>query len=220
MKRGSMSWDKELLSEQELSGRREKLLDLMHEKKLDAVIVYGDVIHADELVNCSNYGPYWCNSAAVLTAGGSYFMVTGHNARVNPWLHEMTGLDEADLIPAGMKVPQKLAEALTARLGKGTVGLIGKYTPAAVARELREAGFEVCAVDEPGTVRAEHDAAYLRTAKKGHALMEAALEAALAKCEGMTVKRCCAEIEYAMRKAGAMDVVLLSADSGRAFALP
>lgn len=215
-----MCWDQTLLSAEALEGRRARLLSLMREEGLDALVVYGDVNNADELVDCSNYGPYWCNCAALLTAVGDYWLVTGHNARVNPWLHEMTGLPEEKIVPAGMKVADKTALQLKSLLPGGTVGLIGKYTPAALARAITEAGFALRYLGEAAdALLDERDEAQHRTVEQGHALMEQAIGAALEGCAGESVKQCCAALEYAIRSAGAMDVVLL-ADTGSGFMLP
>ncbi|MBO5556132.1 MAG: hypothetical protein J5927_03015 [Oscillospiraceae bacterium] len=220
MKRGYMCWDQTLLSAAALERRRGRLISLMRDEALDALVIYGDVNNADELVDCSNYGPYWCNCAALLTAAGDYWLVTGHNARVNPWLQEMTGLPEERIVPAGMKVPEKAALQLNSLLSGGIVGLIGKYTPAVLARSITDKGFSLRYLgDFADALLDERDEAQHSTVEKGHALMEAAIQAALESCEGLSVKQCCAELEYAIRSAGAMDVVLL-ADTGGGFAPP
>lgn len=221
MKRGYMNWDRALLPEPALLQRRDRLFRLLREKNLDALVVYGDVINADELVDCSNYGPYWCNCVAVLTAGGDYQLVTGHNARVNPWLQEMTGLPDEKIRPAGMKVPAKTAELLKELLPGGTVGLIGKYTPATMGRALADAGFAVCYLGaDSDALLARRDQAYRDTVRKGHEMMEAALEGALAESQGMDIRQSCARIEYALRSAGAMDVVLYAGTGDGRFSLP
>lgn len=221
MKRGYMSWDRELLPEPILNQRRETLFRLLREKNLDALVVYGDVINADELVDCSNYGPYWCNCVAVLTPGGDYQLVTGHNARVNPWLMEMTGLPDEKIRPAGMKVPAKTAELLKELLPGGTVGLMGKYTPATMGKALTDAGFSLCYLGENSdAILARRDQAYRDTVQKGHEIMEAALEAALLDAQGMDIRQSCARVEYALRSAGAMDVVLYAGTGDGSFALP
>ena len=221
MKRGYMNWDRELLPESALKQRRARLLQLLKEKDLDAIVVYGDVINADELVDCSNYGPYWCNCAAVITADGDYQLVTGHNARVNPWLMEMTGLPDEKIRPAGMKVPTKTAELLKSLIPGGTVGLIGKYTPADIGKALEKAGFNVRYLgNDSDKLLANRDQAYLATVRKGHALMEEALERALASTAEMSIKQSCACIEYELRNAGAMDVFISAGTEGGAFTLP
>lgn len=221
MKRGYMNWDQELLPESALYQRRDKLFRLLREKELDALVVYGDVINADELVDCSNYGPYWCNCAAVLTAKGDYQLVTGHNARVNPWLMEMTGLPDEKIRPAGMKVPAKTAELLKELLPGGTVGLVGKYTPAGMGKALADARFAVCYLGaDSDELLAQRDQAYRDTVYKGHEIMEAALESGLSESQGMDIRQSCAKVEYALRSAGAMDVVLYAGTGGGSFTLP
>ena len=113
MKRGYMDWVKELLPETALEKRRADILSAALGNGFDAVIIYGDVYDADELSWWCNYAPYWCNSALILDRNGSKALVTGHNYRVNPWISELTGFAQEELIPAGPRVPVKVAEYMT-----------------------------------------------------------------------------------------------------------
>lgn len=223
MKRGYMDWDQALLPPQALEYRRATLARQLRREGLDAAVIYGDVNAADELIDFSNYGPYWCNTAAIITADGRYHLVTGHNARVNPWICQITGVDESQITPAGMKVPQRTAEVLRTLLPQGgSVGLVGKYTLADSAAALRAAGFSVTSIDRftSGLLDARDDA-YRAVVDKGHRLMEDALLRVLdGAAGGGSVKQLCAEIEYALRSAGAMDVVLLASARGLEFSFP
>lgn len=223
MKRGYMDWDQALLPPQALEYRRATLARQLRREGLDAAVIYGGVNAADELIDFSNYGPYWCNTAAIITAGGRYHLVTGHNARVNPWICQITGVDESQITPAGMKVPQRTAEVLRTLLPQGgSVGLVGKYTLADSAAALRAAGFSVTSIDRftSGLLDARDDA-YRAVVDKGHRLMEDALLRVLdGAAGGGSVKQLCAEIEYALRSAGAMDVVLLASARGAGVLLP
>ena len=223
MKRGYMDWDKSLLPLERLAARRDLLVRQLREENLDAVVVYGDVYAADELIELTNYGPYWCNTAAVLTSAGALHLVTGHNARVNPWICQMTGIKEDQITPAGMKVPQKTAQVLRQMFPDGAkIGIVGKYTLSRSVEALRDAGFSVTYLDSfTDGLLDLRDPAYLATVEKGHRLMEAALNRALqAVPEDATIQRFCAEVEYALRSSGAMDVVLLAATEGCAFSVP
>lgn len=91
MKRGYMDWNKELLPAGVLENRRRVLMETAVKAGADAVVIYGDVYSADELSFYVNYAPYWCNSAAVITAD-EFYMVTGHNNRVNPWISTLLSL--------------------------------------------------------------------------------------------------------------------------------
>ena len=222
MKRGYMNWDKELLPVETLKKRRESITSLIRRNNMDAALIYGDVINADELIEATNYGPYWCNTVAILTASGEYCLVTGHNARVNPWLSEMTGLPEEKLFPAGMKVPAKTAEVLKSLLPEGSsIGIIGKYTLANLESAVKKAGFLTSFIcSETDEMLALRDDAYRNTVIKGHEIMELAINTAVKDSLGKTIKQICADIEYAVRKAGAMDVYLFAAENGCAFTIP
>lgn len=218
-----MDWDQALLPPQALEYRRACLAKQLRRDGLDAAVIYGDVNAADELIDLSNYGPYWCNTAAIVTADGQYRLVTGHNARVNPWICRITGTDESQITPAGMKVPQRTAEVLRGLLPQGgQVGLVGKYTLADADAALRAAGFSTIPMDRyaDGLLDAR-DSAYHAVVDKGHRLMEQAIQGVLtAAPQGGSVKQLCAGLEYALRSAGAMDVVLLACARGLEFSFP
>lgn len=223
MKRGYMDWNKTLLPQEALVSRRDALSRELKEAGIACAVVYGDVNAADELIDYTNYGPYWCNTAAIITAEGGYHLVTGHNARVNPWICQITGVEESQITPAGMKVPQKTAEILKTMLPAGAkVGIVGKYTMADAVKALREAGFEVVslAAYTDGLMQLR-DESYRGIVTKGHEIMESAIEKTLARAgEFPTVKQFCAALEYALRSSGAMDVVVLASVDGCAFSLP
>lgn len=222
MKRGYMDWNQELLPLEALKQRRKNLLDCAAAQGVAAVVVYGDVYSADELSYYVNYAPYWCNSAAVLTPEETY-MVTGHNNRVNPWISSLTGLSEDQLLASGFQVPVRTAKSLKERFPEGgRIGIAGKYVMADVVKELKKQGFETVVLDGIiGDALKTADEAYRNTAAKAAEILEQAFgrgrEEFLA---GGTSKTTAAEIEYAARKNGAMDIVLYVSYQGRQFGLP
>ena len=222
MKRGYMDWNKELLPAGVLENRRRVLMETAVKAGADAVVIYGDVYSADELSFYVNYAPYWCNSAAVITAD-EFYMVTGHNNRVNPWISTLTGLKEENLLAAGFKVPVKIAESLKDKfpLG-GTIGIIGKYVMAEVIKELKNHGFHPVMLDSlvSGLLK-NTDEAYKKTAAKAAAILKHAfIQGEAAYDRGGNSKTVAAEIEYDARKNGAMDIVLYAAYDGQEFGLP
>ncbi len=222
MKRGYMDWDKNLLPLSALEERRQALMKEAAGMNVQAVVVYGDVYSADELSYYVNYAPYWCNSVAVITENEVY-MVTGHNNRVNPWIHTLTGIEEEKLLASGFKVPDRTAQSLKERFPQGgRIGIVGKYVMADLADALKAQGFESVDMDDiKAQLMQPADGSYRETATKAAGILRQAFErGAKEYAQGGSSKTVTAEIEYGARKNGAMDVVLYVSHEGNAFGLP
>lgn len=222
MKRGYMDWDKNLLPLSALEKRRQALMEAAAKAGAKAVVIYGDVYSADELSYYVNYTPYWCNSAAVVTEHEVY-MVTGHNNRVNPWIHTLTGIEEEKLLASGFKVPARTAQSLKERFPQGgRIGVIGTYVMADLAAALVEQGFELVVMDDIKTELLQTaDEPYRETAAKAVGILRHAFEQGGKEyAQGGNSKTVAAEIEYAARKNGAMDIVLYVSHRGKEFGLP
>ena len=223
MKRGYMDWIKDLLPEDVLKARCEALRAAMTAAGLDAVVVYGDVACADELMYLTNFGPYWVNATCVFTADGDSFFVVGLAPRVVPWINALTGCPTEKIYAAGPRVAVRLAQELKERFaGGGKIGYAGKYFPAVMENNLGEAGFTVS--DFTGyfdSVLNKRDASYRNMQHKGALILKNALAEGLANVnlETASQKEVCAEIEYAARKTGALDIILLTSENGDDFAL-
>lgn len=224
MKRGYMDWVRDILPEEALKARRDALAGIAREKGLKAVIVYGDVYAADELSWFCNYAPYWCNAALVVTGDSVVTLVTGHNYRVNPWISSLTGLPEAQIVPAGLRVPAKLAEQLADAFPEGgKIGTVGKYIMSDVKLELSAKNFETVPVDSAvAEETGKYDKSFHETEKKAYAILKEAIQTGISSRSGKaaTKKEVCAEIEYAARKNSAMDVFIYTSDDGCSFQLP
>ena len=188
---------------------------------MKAVVVYGDVYSADELSYYVNYAPYWCNSAAVVTPDELY-MVTGHNNRVNPWIETLTGIEEEKLLASGFQVPVRTAESLKKRYPEGgRIGIIGKYVLADLADAMKAQGCEPVVMEEEKAVLMPADTSYRDTAARAAAILRQAFACGEEDyAQGGTSKTVSAEIEYAARKNGAMDMVLYVSHKGNEFGLP
>lgn len=223
MKRGYMDWVKELLPETALEKRRADILSAALGNGFDAVIIYGDVYDADELSWWCNYAPYWCNSALILDRNGSKALVTGHNYRVNPWISELTGFAQEELIPAGPRVPVKVAEYMTGlRPDGGKIATISKYFPESIKKALEHKGFTVASMDaaaEQQIVRGDRSERALL--KKAADILNSAIESGMSVYakKKLNKKELCAEIEYAARKNGAMDIFIYTSDRDCKFRL-
>ena len=223
MKRGYMDWVKELLPETALEKRRADILSAALGNGFDAVIIYGDVYDADELSWWCNYTPYWCNSALILDSSGGRALVTGHNYRVNPWISELTGFAQEELIPAGPRVHVKVAEYMTGlRPDGGKIATISKYFPESIKKALEDKGFTVetmdAAAEQQITCGDQSERALL---KKAADILNSAIEAGMSVYaeKELNKKELCAEIEYAARKNGAMDIFIYTSDRDCKFRL-
>jgi Xaa-Pro aminopeptidase len=224
MKRGFMDRNLQFLPPELLKQRREKFSAGFKEYGIDAAVIYGDVASADELQYLTNLGPYWANATAVILKDGTTFFVTGLSARVDQWVAMITGSGLDSIIAAGPKLNTKVAAVLKEKLGAtGTIGITGKYFPAEMSGAIEKAGFKTVFYnsipDEQLTVR---DQAYQAMLLEGIGLMNKAVSAVLnnpATYE-LTKKRIAAEVEYACRTAGAMDVIILSGDDQLVFGHP
>lgn len=222
MKRGYMDWNKELLPQSALDQRRQTLREEAGKAGVRAVVVYGDVYSADELSYYVNYAPYWCNSAAVITADDVY-MVTGHNNRVNPWINELTGIEQEKLFASGFKVPVRTAMSLKERFPDGgRIGIVGKYVMNDIAEALKEEGFEIVVMDDAEEeLTRKRDESYKKTAAKAARILREAFKAGEADyAVGGTSKTVAAEIEYEARKNGAMDIAVYVSHDKNAYGLP
>lgn len=224
MKRGFMDRNLEFLPPELLKERRRRFIAGFKEKNIDAAVIYGDVASADELQYLTNLGPYWANATAIIFKDGTTLFVTGLSARVDKWVAMITGADLEAVIAAGPKLNTKVAAVLKEKLGgTGTIGITGPYFPAEMWAAIEETGFKTVFYnhlpDEQLTVR---DEAYQAMLSKGIGLMNKAISKVLTDpaIYALTKKRIAAEVEYACRTAGAMDVLVLTGDEHLIFGHP
>lgn len=224
MKRGYMDWKQDLLPGDVLKYRQEEFRKGFRNNNIDAAVIYADVASADEMQYLTNLGPYWSNAAAIFFKDGSFRLVTGLSARVNPWISKLTGIGNSDITSAGPNLNVKIAEVLSEHLGdSGVIGLTGQYFPQTIVEALEKKGFKTVAYQKPRDEQlASRDDAYLDIVKEGIVHMGKAITGVLKNYEvnGMTRKRLAAEVEYACRKAGAMDILLLEGDKNLIFDQP
>ncbi len=216
MKRGYMERNAALVPNALLARRQGALVSQFEKYGVVAAVVFGDVADADELHYICNLGPYWGNATCVLNREGERFLVTGMTARVNFWVSMMTDVDKDHIRAAGPKVNSAVAGYLAeAYPDGGAIGMVGEYFPADMQAAIERAGFSTVwmqdAVEKPMEVRAE---GYCSTLQKGAGLMKNAFAKAFkgAGADGRSMQAVAADVEYACRKAGAMDAYLLAGD--------
>ncbi len=222
MKRGYMERNAALVPNALLARRQGALVSQFEKYGVVAAVVFGDVADADELHYICNLGPYWGNATCVLNREGERFLVTGMTARVNFWVSMMTDVDKDHIRAAGPKVNSAVAGYLAeAYPDGGAIGMVGEYFPADMQAAIERAGFSTVwmqdAVEKPMEVR---DEGYCSTLQKGAGLMKNAFAKAFkgAGADGRSMQAVAADVEYACRKAGAMDAYLLAGDEALVFA--
>ena len=221
MKRGYMDPNTELLSDGLLDSRRRSLIKTFDSAGVDAAVIYGDVASADELQYFANLGPYWGSATCVLDKDGSRKMVTGMTARVNFWVSMMSRVPQDDITGAGPKVNSSLAEYLTGRYPAGAaIGLVGEYFPERMKTAIEKAGFRTVWMEDTAESLLDlRDDAYRANLIKGIELMTAAISEAIRNAADgtRTMIGVAADVEYACRKAGAMDALFLGGEKDLVF---
>jgi len=219
-----MDWNQQLLPRQMIEQRQKKFMQGFEQDHIDAAVVYADVASADELQYLTNLGPYWSNATAIFFKDGRVLLVTGLSARVNPWVSMITGMEAGNIIAAGPKLGSKVAAVLKEQLGDGAViGITGRYFPQKMVAVIQDAGFTAVkyqkTIDEQLKQR---DNSYVETIKQGVKLMNSAIKEVLRHPETkkMTRKHIAADVEYACRTAGAMDMVILNGNEKLIFGQP
>jgi hypothetical protein len=183
-------------------------------------VVYGDTASADELQYLAGVGPYWNNAACVVDKDGGRHIVSGMTARVNFWVAMMSGADINEIRSAGPSLSKATAEYLKTAYGGGRIGIVGRYFPEEMLEAIKAEGFTAISMDD--AIRkglTKRDVGSNATRMRGVALMKRAVASAMvgAGSDGRTMQMVAADMEYACRRAGAMDTLILAGDRNLCF---
>lgn len=222
MKRGYMAWNKELLTPEAMKGRRAKLAELMREKNLSCVVVYGDVSTADELQYLTNLHPYWFHATAIFSRDGCFKFVTGLTNRVNPWICQLTGVTEDRITGASYRILDVAAQTASETAQGGKVGYAGRYTPYALVRKITDTGCEaVCIQDSIDEIMSAQDSGYIETVKEGAEILSKAFGTVIGRHDrSETGLQAAADLEYECRKGRCMDFIIMEAGKPLIFQSP
>jgi hypothetical protein len=209
MKRGLISWDKELLPPAVFEERLAAIDRRMAEFDVPALVAYSDVWRSNDVRFISNYMPYWNRAFTVVPRGEKPILLCALSPRVYPWIKSVT---IHEVIVASPNLPKQLAK-LCAERGWAKVGVLDHqglpndlYTQLA-AEDLR-------IVDMPRSVlRAVTTDAEVRmhreAAKSARRILEQTLEG---ETPGATDHQLAGRLERKFRRAGAEDLVILTSD--------
>lgn len=220
MKRGYMDRNAALTPDGMLRARRLELAACVREYGAKAAMIYGDTASADELQYLAGVGPYWNNAVCVVDPEGGRYIVSGMTARVNFWVAMMSGADRNEIRSAGPSLSKATAEYLKATYGGGLLGVVGRYFPEETLKAVEAEGFTAVSLDEAMRQRlTRRDEGSNATRRKGVELMKRAVAEAMAGAgpDRRTMQEAAADVEYACRRAGAMDTVILAGDRNLCF---
>jgi Xaa-Pro aminopeptidase len=202
-----------------LRARRMDLAACVREHGANAAMIYGDTASADELQYLAGVGPYWNNAVCIVDQDGGRYIVSGMTARVNFWVAMMSGADRNEIRSAGPSLSKAAAEYLKTAYSGGVIGVVGRYFPEETLKAIEAEGFTTVSLDEAMRERlTKRDEGSNATRRKGVELMKRAVaEAACAGPDRRTMQEAVADVEYACRRAGAMDTVILAGDRDLCF---
>jgi hypothetical protein len=204
MKRGLSSLDPRLTGS-DFTDRQEPLRQLVRDRGLDALLVYGDASCGGDIAYLTHATLYWADAVLVLPADGPSMLVKTLGPRTDTWFRATSFIGE---LCSGPRLPALLARELGAR-GYRSLGLVDlAQFPASVVDELRGGH----ALHDLGPVVAQRrgtpDGAGLADLVACARLGRAGLDAARDCLTGGRPDLLRAEAEFAIRGGGAWDAVV------------
>src|SRR5438067_11724174 len=110
MRRGLMRWDEDELPKSVLRNRRSRLLAAMERDRLDALLMYTNIVRPSAVCWLTGFTPYWIDSLLLLQQDGSAILATALSKRVADWVRSTSLLDEIINAPRpGAAIGQRLA---------------------------------------------------------------------------------------------------------------
>jgi hypothetical protein len=205
MKRGLSSLDPRL-SGSDFTDRQERLRQLVRDRGLDALLVYGDASCGGDIAYLTHATLYWADAVLVLPAEGPSMLAKTLGPRTDTWFRATSFIGE---LCSGPRLPGLLARELGAR-GYRELGLVDyRQFPASVVDELRATGHTL---HDLGPVVAQRrgtpDEAGLADLAACARLGQAGLAAARDCLAEGRPDRLRAEAEFAIRAGGAWDAVV------------
>src|SRR5437764_10476926 len=118
MRRGLMRWDEDELPKSVLLDRRARLKAAMRRDRLDAFVIYTNLVRPSAVHWLTGFTPYWIDSLLLVPASGAPVLATALSKRVADWIRSTSFLDEIINTPRpGAAIGRRLAEAGTRRAG-------------------------------------------------------------------------------------------------------
>ncbi|MPZ58958.1 MAG: hypothetical protein GEU91_21220 [Rhizobiales bacterium] len=121
MRRGLMAWDPQELPEAVLADRIARLRAAMQREKLDAFLIYTNLVRPSAVCWLTGFTPYWSEGALLVLGSGAPIFATALSKRVATWMRTTDPVGEISNAPRPGKV---LGERLTADRTVRRVGVL------------------------------------------------------------------------------------------------
>ncbi len=214
IKHGAVFWDTELVPAAVLQSRLEIVQAAIRAAGDSAWLFYGDAQRCGALAYVAHYFPRIRDAAVLVTLEAPPVVFVNGGARTLPSIRPVTWIADVRMFA---HLPKKLAETLNEQaLAKARIGTIGvvETFPAREWDALRSAVPSVTFVPrdaEFALLRRNKDAVDLSVANKASRVLDAAFAlAATLLRPGASTSEAFAQIERALRLAGAEDVRMLT----------
>jgi hypothetical protein len=155
MRRGLMGWDKDELPQAALDERLARLRSAMERDRLDALLIYTNLVRPSAVSWLTGFTPYWIDSILLVRREGAPLLATALSKRVADWVRTTASLGEIVNTPRpGTAVGQRLAAEGCRRVGileldGFPAGHYDEITAAAPAVELVDASATFAAARRP-----------------------------------------------------------------------
>ncbi|MEA2903205.1 MAG: hypothetical protein QOI12_592 [Alphaproteobacteria bacterium] len=118
MRRGLMGWDRDELPKAALDARLARLRDAMARERLDAILLYTNLVRPSAVCWVTGFTPYWIDSILLVRSSGAPVLATALSKRVADWIRSVSALEEIVNTPKpGVAVGRMLADGRCRRAG-------------------------------------------------------------------------------------------------------
>jgi hypothetical protein len=118
MRRGLMAWDPAELPEPALAGRLARLRAAMQREKLDAFLIYTNLVRPSAVNWITGFTPYWSEGALLVLRDGAPVFATALSKRVATWMRTTDPVSEIVNAPRpGKLLGERIAAARCQRVG-------------------------------------------------------------------------------------------------------
>jgi hypothetical protein len=177
MRRGLMQWDPQELPRAVLDARLERLRATMRREKLDAFLIYTNLVRPSAVCWLTGFTPYWSEGALLVLREGAPIFCTALSKRVAEWIKSTNVVSEVTNAPRPGKL---LGERLTADASVKRLGVLEfDALPTGLYDDLTEAAPALTLVDASSAfagLRATIDESERHLLVRADALATAALD--------------------------------------------
>jgi hypothetical protein len=204
MKRGLITWDKTEIPPSVFEARLRVVRDELARRDLPALAIYSDVWRSNQGRYLSNFMPYWNRALLVIPRDGAPMLLSGLSPRVYPWIRSVTIIEE-------IRPSQNISQVLAKLREEKRWQKIGALDSGLFPFDLRIPD----SVDVPwSAIHPQPDEAELGMYRRAARLARSVLDREMAAGSGLTDHEFVSRLELAYRRAGAEDLVILTAHNG------